>query len=83
VFVRTGYHTQVPEISGKLNGKKTAFTWATSSLLRSLGAEQLEPLSICSVLIRVCRFVNGCRRRVQRICGGPASICELHEPYGV
>jgi hypothetical protein len=21
VFVRTGYHTQVPEISGKLNGK--------------------------------------------------------------
>jgi hypothetical protein len=38
---RTRYHTQVPEISGKLNGKKSAFTWATS--LRSLGAEQLEP----------------------------------------
>jgi hypothetical protein len=26
VFVRTGYHTQVPEISGKLNRKKSAFT---------------------------------------------------------
>jgi hypothetical protein len=50
VFVRTGYHTQVPEISGKLNGKKSTFTWATSFLLRSLGAEQLEPLSICSLL---------------------------------
>jgi hypothetical protein len=25
VFVRTGYHTQVPEISGKLNGKKISF----------------------------------------------------------
>jgi hypothetical protein len=43
---RTRYHTQVPEISGKLNGKKSAFTWATS--LRSLGAEQLEPPPITS-----------------------------------
>jgi hypothetical protein len=34
---RTRYHTQVPEISGKLNGKKPAFTWAT--LLQSPGAE--------------------------------------------
>jgi hypothetical protein len=25
VFVRTGYHTQVPEISSKLNGKKIGF----------------------------------------------------------
>jgi hypothetical protein len=25
VFVRTGYHTQVPEISGKLNRKKISF----------------------------------------------------------
>jgi hypothetical protein len=50
VFVRTGYHTQVPEISGKLNGKKSAFTRATS--LRSLGAEQLEPLLICSATVK-------------------------------
>jgi hypothetical protein len=49
VFVRTGYHTQVPEISGKLNGKKSAFTWATS--LRSLGAEQLELPPICSATV--------------------------------
>jgi hypothetical protein len=52
VFVRTGYHTQVPEISGKLNGKKSAFTWATSFLLRSLSAEQLEPPSICSATVK-------------------------------
>jgi hypothetical protein len=52
VFVRTGYHTQVPEISGKLNGKKTAFTCATSFLLRSLSAEQLEPPSICSATVK-------------------------------
>jgi hypothetical protein len=50
VFVRTGYHTQVPEISSKLNGKKSAFTWATS--LRSLGAEQLEPPLICSATVK-------------------------------
>jgi hypothetical protein len=36
VFVRTGYHTQIPEISCKLNGEISAFTWATSFLLRSL-----------------------------------------------
>jgi hypothetical protein len=52
VFVRTGYHTQVPEISGKLNGKKSAFTWATLFLLRSLSAEQLEPPSICSATVK-------------------------------
>jgi hypothetical protein len=33
--------------------------------------------------IRVCQLVNGCRRRVQRICGGSASMCELHELYDV
>jgi hypothetical protein len=52
VFVRTGYHTQVPEISGKLNGKKSASTWATSFLLRSLSAEQLEPPFICSATVK-------------------------------
>jgi hypothetical protein len=52
VFVRTGYHTQVLEISGKLNGKKSAFTWATSLLLRSLGAEQLELPPICSATVK-------------------------------
>jgi hypothetical protein len=35
-------HTQVPEISGKLNGKKSAFTWATSFLLRSLSAKSYK-----------------------------------------
>jgi predicted thioesterase len=35
-------HTQVPEISGKLHGKKSAFTWATSFLLRSLSAKSYK-----------------------------------------
>jgi hypothetical protein len=52
VFVRTGYHTQVPEISGKLSRKNSAFTWATSLLLRSLGAEKLEPPIIYRSIIK-------------------------------
>jgi hypothetical protein len=32
--------------------KKSAFTWATSFLLRSLSAEQLEPPSICSATVK-------------------------------
>jgi hypothetical protein len=33
-------------------GKKLAFTWATSFLLRSLSAEQLESPSICSATVK-------------------------------
>jgi hypothetical protein len=46
VFVRTGYHTQVPEISSKLNGKKSAFTWATSLLPAEPGCRAAEKKSI-------------------------------------